>query len=837
MKLVRYFYRHFHDYHAYGPPRLKYMGWLGLAAFTAFYFIRFTRPNPQPLDDVELRLGALLAMAGLASRDFWPERLKPWYIPFAWFAILYSLPFFTVFTGLERGGGVPAISNGFIALCFTVMLTDWRNTFLMLVLGTLAAAGVYELVEPGQRIPPDMLAQVPAYLVIAVGANLFKFSTEQIETERKLRATQALAGSIAHELRYPLARIRHSLEGMQKVLPPPGASGAMPPVPAPAVEALYRHLAQGEQAIERGLQVISMTLDEVSARPPDPANFSVLSAAEVVTKAVDEYTYDSEEARGRVSVQVADDFEFRGDETAFLFVLFNLIKNALYYAGLQPRLHVRITVGGGSVQVRDNGPGMPAQQVAQLFQPFRSAGKTGGTGLGLAYCQRVMKAFGGEIRCSSQPGEGTVFTLRLPPVPEQDREAHRAQVLREARAVLAGRRLLLVEDDAAQRLTTRHKLRPLELQVDEAVDGQRALELLARHAYDLVLLDLTMPVLDGYQLAQRIRGGEVPANRDVRIVAHTSEPVHVSRVKTQRAGMDGFVSKPCDPLGLARALQRVLQQRPPGAQAGLLRGARLLLADDSAFNRRAVGAWLREAGAEVVEAEHGAAALARLHEGGIDAVLMDLNMPGLDGLEAARAVRGSGQPWAGVPLVALTAHSDAPTIEAARRAGMDGFLVKPVDAAQLVESVRHLLAGARPVPRPGSLPPRAPQPPADADGDELPLLNEGRLAGYERLGMLDELLADYLPEIDRLVGVLGEAVRDGQLDAARDALHALLGMSGEAGAQALYREVRRLYVPVLEERRWPPEAGWLGRLQALATRTSDALRAYAARQPREAADR
>jgi two-component system CAI-1 autoinducer sensor kinase/phosphatase CqsS len=825
MKALRRLFEHYREYHAYGPPRLKWMGMLGALTFTAFYFIRFTRPNPQPLDDLELRLGVLLAMSVMALQDFWPARWKNWYYPFSYLATLYSLPFFNVYTGLERGGGIPAISNAFVALCFLTLLTDWRNTFVMMVAGTGAAVGLFRLTHPGVPIPNDLMAQLPAYVVIAVGANVFKFSTEQIETERKLRATQALAGSIAHELRYPLARIRHSLQAMQQVLPAPGAGGQMPPVAPADVEALYSHLAQGEQAIDRGLQVISMTLDEVSARALDESGFSYLSAAEAVRKAVDEYSYDSEEARGRVRVDVVGDFQFRGDETAFLFVLFNLVKNALYYVGPYPGIRVDITVGGHHVRVRDNGPGIPREVLAGLFEPFRSVGKSGGTGLGLAYCQRVMKSFGGEVRCESVLGQFTEFSLRFPPIGEDAREAHRAAVLEAARVALVGKRLLLVEDDAAQRVTTRHKLRPLGLVVDEAADGQRALDLMARHAYDVVLLDLHMPVLDGYQVALRVRQGQVPANRYVRIVAHTSEPAHVARVKTQRAGMEGFLGKPCAQLPLAQALQLAIEGRRGGVPPGRpLEARRVLLADDSAFNRRAVAAYLHEAGASVQEVDHGMGVLEQLESGGgFDLVLMDLNMPGLDGLAAARTIRASGKPWSAVPVVALTAHSDPASLDAARQAGMDDFLVKPVEASLLIDSITRLLASAARVPKPpvAALQDTAPE----ADGA---LLNVSRLDSYRRLGLLDELLADYLPEIRRLLDVLAQAVQGRELQQAQDALHSLLGMSGEAGALALYQRVRRIYVPVLEERRWPEGPEWLPHLRLLAARTEEALHAYGA---------
>ncbi|MFL6692196.1 MAG: response regulator [Ramlibacter sp.] len=828
LRLIRRLFAHYEDYHRHGPLMLRYFSVVGLLFFPAYYLLRFGKAAPV-YDDWALRLFDAAICGLLFMRARWPARLRPFYLPYSYLVLILTLPATFVFTSLKNGGGPVAVGNTLMATFLVILLADWRNMAVMLLSGFALAIGWYAAFDPSPAMPADYAGRWPILLAVVVGGSLFKRALEQATAEKVRNAYAWLAASIAHEMRTPLAQVRHSLEGVQQVLPAPGALSQLTQLGAAELDVLYRHVAQGEQAIQRGLQAISMTLDEVNAKPLDAANFSFPSAATVVHKAVDEYSYGDEQARDRIRVHVLDDFQFRGEETAFLFVLFNLIKNALYYTSQYPGTRVDITVGSHQVKVRDNGPGIAPDVLEGLFEPFRTAGKSGGTGLGLAYCRRVMKAFGGDIRCDSVKNQFTEFTLSFPPIGEAEREEHRGQVLSAARAVLAGKRLLLVEDDAAQRVTARHKLRPLGMQVDEAADGQRALDMLARHPYDLVLLDLHMPVLDGYQVAQRVRQGQVPANRYVRIIAHTSEPVHVARVKTQRAGMDGFISKPCSQLPLAQALHHAMQRRVTSAASLPLDGRRLLIADDSAYNRRAVAAYLQDAGATVVEVDHGVAVLEQLESGGaFDAVLMDLNMPGLNGFEAARSVRASGRPWAKVPIVALTAHSDAAAIDATRVAGMDGFLVKPVEASLLYDSLLALLAGARPVPRPESLPPPAPL--SDAEG---PLLNESRLDSYRRLGLLDELLADYLPEIARLVDVLAQAVQSHQLEQARDALHSLLGMSGEAGALALYQRVRRIYVPVLEQRRWPEGQAWVAELRLLASRTEQALRDYGAREAPE----
>jgi len=835
MGLIRNLLDRHRAYHLQEPLMLWYAGWLGAVCFPMFYLLRFLKTEPA-YDDLWIRVtaGALCSM--LLLRRYWPERLQARYFDYSWAALVFTLPFAFVFTALKNdGGGTTGVGSTLMATFFVILMTDWRNTVAMLAIGMATAVAAYIATTPDPTLPVDYVDRLPTLLLVLVGGCLFKMALERATSEKVRAGYAAIAGSIAHEMRNPLAQVRHSLQSVQRELPAPGLVGRLSYLEGSQLEALYRHLSQGEQAIDRGLQVISMTLDEVSARPLDTASFSYLSAADVAQKAVDEYGYDSEAARAAVSVKVDEDFQFLGDETAYLFVLFNLIKNALYYVRPQPgtSVVVTVTVSRQQVSVRDNGPGIPPAVLATLFQPFRSVGKSGGTGLGLAYCQRVMKAFGGQIRCQSVPGDGTEFIMEFPPAGEEAREAHRQQVLQAARAVLADKRLLLVEDDAAQRVTTRHKLRPLGMLIDEAPDGQRALDLLERHAYDLVLLDLNMPVRDGYHVAQKIRSGQVPANRYVRIIAHTSEPVHLARVKTQRAGMDGFVAKPSAQLPLVQALHKAIEQRSAASPAGArpLSQRRVLLADDSAYNRRAVAAYLREAGASVVEVDHGEAVLQSLRtDPAFDVVLMDLNMPGLGGLQTSRAIRGSDEGWAGIPIVALTAHSDAPTMQAARDAGMNAFLVKPVEGPKLCQVVAELTAVREEVAAIAPIaPPTVTPAPAPAGGEEGPLLNVARLESYHRLGLLDEMLADYLPEIRRLVGVLQQAMAAHDLARAQQTLHSLLGMSGEAGALALYQRVRGVYVPVLEKDEWPPLEHWLPAVQALATRTEEALREYGAR--------
>ncbi|MGE4244092.1 response regulator [Ramlibacter sp.] len=804
-------------YHQHGPLLLHYLSLLGLIGFPLLYAVRFVRPTAG-YDDFAIRMFDTAICLLLFLRHRWPERLKPLYMPYSYAVVIITLPLTFAFTSLKHGGNAAAVGNTFFAVFLLMLLADWRNMVVMLITGFAIGGTLYGLTDPNPHLPKEYVARLPLLLTSIVGGSMFKYALEQATAERVRQAYASLAGSIAHEMRNPMAQVRHSLEHIRQALPIPGHHQRQHLVDRATIEGLYKHVAQGELAVNRGLQVIAMTLDQVNAKPIDPKRFDYLSAAEVSAKAIAEYGYENEQLRARVSLDVEKDFTFRGEETAFLFVLFNLLKNSLYYVSAKPEMRITVTVAEGTIRVRDTGPGIPAEVAAQLFKPFGTSGKAGGTGLGLAYCQRVMEAFGGSIRCESVPGESTEFIIGFPAVDAREVEARRLQTMVEARRAFADRRVLLVDDDAALRSATRQKLLALCCTVREAADGVEAVEALRESAFDLVILDLNMPRMDGYEVAETVRSGALGNNRDVCLVAHSSEPAHLARVKTANTGFDGFAPKPCDAETLVQVMRTAMDAR---AQArargrGWLEGRRFLLADDNAYNRAAVGAYLRHAGAEVVEVGSGQAALDAARDGAaFDALLLDIHMPVLDGVETARGIRQGASASRAAPILAITAHAGAELVERAKAAGIDDFVTKPVEPAVLFDRLAVLFGigtPAMPLARPASA--------------SAALLDVSRLEGYHRIGMLEELIDEYVPGIEALIERLHAAVRANDRQATVDALHSLVGMSGEAGALALYRYSREIYIPMLEREAWPADPDWIGRIDALTERTNNELRAW-----------
>lgn len=522
----------------------------------------------------------------------------------------------------------------------------------------------------------------------------------------KRQAFLALAASIAHEMRNPLAQAKYSLDSIKNTLPVQIDEATAASLSQAQSQELFSAVQQGLTAIKRGERVIIDIMNEVRNKPIDSSTFIYLPAAQTTQKAIDE-SFETHGEKNKIFLNVVKDFTFKAEETAYLFILFNLIKNALYYFKDFPKATLTITVDGSShtnahtIKVRDTGPGIPAHALPLLFGSFVTSGKVGGTGLGLAYCKRTMQAFGGDITCDSVVNEFTEFTLSFPPVAASELEACRQEKIERARPFLQGKSILIVDDIEVMRKIARNALQNFDCAIDEAENGQHAIELLKTKSYAVVLLDLDMPVLDGYMATEKIRAGIVPGQKNIPIVAHTGESSFMAEVKTKRIGMNGFVSKPCTQLqlidALCNAIGHAAQQAVTENGQDVLNGKTIIVADDDPINRRVITRFLRDKNLTVLEAENGEGILDLLQKHTVTAVLADMMMhPGMGGVEATKRIR-AGSTQANVPIIALTANFTDYAIEEARVAGMNDFITKPVERHMLLAKlVQHVSASKIP---------------------------------------------------------------------------------------------------------------------------------------------
>ncbi|MBK1700973.1 response regulator [Thiococcus pfennigii] len=451
--------------------------------------------------------------------------------------------------------------------------------------------------------------------------------------------------------------------------------------------------------------------------------------------------------------------------------------------------------------VRDTGIGLTDEQCGRLFQSFSQADTSttrryGGTGLGLAISKRLAELMGGEIGVESRLGAGSTFwfTARLG-LPARAKDPGRTLA-----GDLAGMPVLVVDDNRTACDILADALTNMGFAPETACSGAEAIERLeaafdAGRPFKLVLMDWKMPGMDGIEAAQRIRRhGRLPEIPTiVMVTAYGREEV---MHRAQGAGLDAFLVKPVNPsvlfdtivaaLGPAAARElrpaRAARKTPDGLPG--IRGATVLVAEDNEINQQVARELLEEVGLRVDIAADGQQALERVRARRYDAVLMDIQMPVMDGLAAARAIRGLPG-GADLPIIAMTAHAMAGDREKTLAAGMNDHITKPVDPVDLFSAlVRWIPHGERPAD--GAPPPRRASRPA-ADLPELPGYEVdaalARLAGNVRLyrRLLAEFARSHADAADRLRTALDRGQRE---DAERLA-HTLKGVAGSLGHRHL----------------------------------------------------
>ncbi|MGK6328298.1 response regulator [Erwinia sp. DT-104] len=453
-------------------------------------------------------------------------------------------------------------------------------------------------------------------------------------------------------------------------------------------------------------------------------------------------------------------------------ILTNLVSNALKFthAG-EVELSVSLDVRAHCLrfQVRDTGIGIPEEKQQIIFESFSQADtsttrKYGGTGLGLTISARLVEMLGGALKVKSEPGKGSIFSFSLP-VPVQ----HTVDLLKTS-PPLASVAVLVIDDNATNRHLMSDMLRNMGLKPTLAESADAALSLLLQDPdFPLILLDAQMPVKDGMTLAQEIKA--MPALAHCQIIMLSSMSRYMDAEQMKRIGVTHFLSKPVDQRELYEAILSVLQLQPaslaapsPAAPLAVPRGAalRILLAEDNLVNQKLATHFLTRLGHEFAVANNGIEALELLDTTHWDLILMDLQMPEMDGEHATRLIREREARNPARPhqrIIAMTAHAMKGDEEFCLTHGFDGYIAKPVSMEIIQNEISRVMA----------LPLKEKEPEAAPDRQTL----------IEQLGiddaLLNELLTLFATELPENVARLKEALASEDRDRVRRMSHKLRG--------------------------------------------------------------
>ena len=496
----------------------------------------------------------------------------------------------------------------------------------------------------------------------------------------------------------------------------------------------------------------------------------------------------------------------RGDPIRLRQVLVNLVGNAIKFTE-RGEVVVSVALEDGArlrLEVRDTGIGIAPDKQAQLFQPFTQADSStsrrfGGSGLGLSIARRLVELMQGAIGLDSR-GEGQGarfwFTLPLQAAPQGAGGGSSSGGGLRGRD-FSGTRILVVDDNATNRVILHRYLTAWSSQSGSASSGEEALAKLQDAAasgrpYEVALLDLNMPEMDGYTLVRAIQAD--PLLAPMPLIMLSSSIQDPQRLEGLR--VDIWLDKPVRQSDLHDAIATVLQRRPlpaPSSRRASRRepvqfaGERVLLVEDNEITREVGAQMLRKRGLEVGLAEDGLKAVEAIITGDWDIVLMDIQMPGMDGHDATRAVRQweLRQDRPRLPIIALTAHALPADRDKCLAAGMDDHVVKPYSADTLAAAIARWL-------RPASSREGLAPAPLPAEGEAE--LDAGRLAEVRALmgEAFDALLDKALESLADEIALLRQACAHDDAQAAGELLHRLKNTAGDIGAMRLHALAARL---------------------------------------------
>ncbi|HCE2339334.1 TPA: response regulator [Vibrio parahaemolyticus] len=671
----------------YAEPNLTLVGWMGFIGFPLYYFV-WDFMFPQSYENLPLRLFCSALFFGIIFRNRLSSSWRKYVHVYYQITITTCLPFFFFYMLLMNDWSNVWVMSFMSAIFLHILLVHVTRVMFAQTFAGIGLATFFAWIAKGFHLDITMdWTHVPIFLFIYVFGNMFYFRN-QVEHEAKVSLAKSFGAGIAHEMRNPLSGLCTSIDVIQSVLPNKKAMGEKDQYVMSGEDVtLLREVSEDAMnIIHSGNETIDLLLTSIDENRVSRSSFKRYSAQSVVEKAIESFSYKRSTDRFAISFDARSEFDFLGSDTLLKYVMYNLFKNAFHHRS-SDEFHIHVSMQSNDtvnqIVVTDNGSGIAPDVIRHIFQDFYTTGKSGSYGLGLPFCKKVMRSFGGNIKCISQLGEWSQFTLTFPPI-TSDTVTEIKDELTKMKSIL----LVSNQDIIVQKMADISRFMGFDVTVLDVKSVFKKKEY--EFEFDLIFVDVeSLDVLEN----QLDRIESLLSFTEARVV-YLFE--HKPAQRAKKAGHAPiWVETQAWLLNTKATIERLLYDSTyisstlPSAPLDKSIKRTIMVVDDNESLRKFTAMLLEKQGFEVVQKEDGQQALDTLEKENIDLILMDIEMPIMDGVEASRRIRNSEKPYASVPIIAHTGDSSPVTLDKIGSSGMSDFIVKPADKNRLFDKIAN----------------------------------------------------------------------------------------------------------------------------------------------------
>lgn len=670
----------------YAEPNLSLVGWMGFVGFPIYYVV-WAFMFPQPYENLPLRLLCSMLFFGIIYRSRVPFEWRKFLPAYYQVAITLCLPCFFFYMLLMNNWSNVWVMSFMSAIFLHILLVHITWVMFAQTFAGIGLATFFAWIAQGFHLELTMdWTHVPIFLFIYLFGNLFYFRN-QVEHEAKVSLAKSFGAGIAHEMRNPLSGLLTSIDVIRSILPSLKEERKEQYTLSEEDVRLLREVSDDAMAIiHSGNETIDLLLTSIDENRVSRSTFQKHSAQAVVESAIESFSYKRSNDRLAISLDVRSDFDFFGSDTLLKYVIYNLFKNAFYHRNSED-FHIHVSMYSddetNQIVVTDNGAGIARDVLQSIFQDFYTTGKSGNYGLGLPFCKKVMRSFGGNIKCVSELGEWSQFTMTFPAIAS-------IEVKEIKRELMKLKSVLFVSDQdiLINKVSETARLMGFGLEVLDVNSVLKKKEY--EFEFDLVLVDMESLNFRANQL-DKIES--LLSFTEARITfLYERSPIRRSqKVVFQPIWMETQAWL----LNTRTTLERLLFDAHyvvPVISAKPLDGLNkrtIMVVDDNESLRKFTSMLLEKQGFEVIQKEDGQQALNALDNNEIDLILMDIEMPVMDGVETSRRIRSANKAYSTIPIIAHTGDSSSITLDKIGSSGMSDFIVKPADKNRLFDKIAN----------------------------------------------------------------------------------------------------------------------------------------------------